>query len=116
MDKCKVLVVEDHFDSRLGIRRLLERAGFQVADAGSVDEAIPKIDGQAFALLDLHLPDGNGAQVCQAIRDQAPLTKVAFITAAYDAGRVIQELGQCPDAVFTKPLDVRLLLQWLQGD
>ena len=50
MDLLKVLLVEDHAESRYVLRRFLERHGYHVAEATTVQEGIASIDGQHFAL------------------------------------------------------------------
>ena len=62
----------------------MKRAGFHVIEASTVAEALDKVEGQAVALVDYHLPDGLGTEVLQKIRQQHHKTRVAFITAAFD--------------------------------
>ena len=44
LDGVRVLVVEDDFDARVLIRRMLEDAGAQVTDASDVDAALACIE------------------------------------------------------------------------
>jgi CheY-like chemotaxis protein len=110
-DHRKILVVEDHPDVRRLMVMLLKREGYHVAEAASVAEGIAKLDGQAVALLDLHLPDGSGEEVLLHIRMQDHPTKVAFVTAAYDV--VTLPLRSSPDAIFKKPIEIGALLDWI---
>jgi signal transduction histidine kinase/CheY-like chemotaxis protein len=59
---CRVLLVDDHHDTCLGMKRLLSRRGYQVTTAHSVNEAILCAGRESFDLIisDLGLPDGTG--------------------------------------------------------
>jgi CheY-like chemotaxis protein len=110
----KILVVEDHADTRTAFVRLLTRSGFKVAEAASVSEAIAKLDGQAIALLDLQLPDGLGVEVLKHIRKENPSTRVAFLTAAFVSDPLAKELSKA-DAIFRKPIDFDELTRWINN-
>ncbi len=67
----RVLLVDDHLDTCLGMERLLKRRGYRVAVAHSVAEALTRAkEDEAFDLLisDLGLPDGTGFDIMQEIR------------------------------------------------
>ena len=67
----RVLLVDDHIDTCLGMERLLKRRGYRVAVAHSVAEALTRAkEDEAFDLLisDLGLPDGTGFDIMQEIR------------------------------------------------
>src|SRR5262249_58387097 len=71
-DRLHILVAEDNeFNSRL-IAELLTRRGHHVRLAGDGNEALRLLDGEAFdlMLLDLHMPEMDGFQVIQAIRER----------------------------------------------
>ena len=63
----KVLLVEDHALFRSGVKAELEGRVDVVGEAATVREAVERIPAAApdVVLLDVHLPDGNGAQVIQ---------------------------------------------------
>jgi DNA-binding NarL/FixJ family response regulator len=66
----KVLLVDDHALFRSGVRAELEGHVDLVGEAGTVAEAVEQagLVSPDVVLLDVHLPDGNGAQVIE----QAP--------------------------------------------
>lgn len=66
----RLLVVEDHAQTRRVLVRLLERAGHQVHVAGSVKEALSKAAACACDLVisDLGLPDGTGEDLMRQIK------------------------------------------------
>jgi CheY-like chemotaxis protein len=58
----KVLIVEDHRDSREMLERCLTRRGYDVAAAGDLQTGIDFLDEQRFDAIisDFALPDGTG--------------------------------------------------------
>jgi PAS domain S-box-containing protein len=66
----RVLLVEDHEDSRRVLGKLLEGFGCTVFSAGTVGEALLLAENRDFDLLvsDIGLPDGSGVDLMRAIR------------------------------------------------
>lgn len=107
----KILLVEDHDDTRRAMSLLLRREGFEVIEASNAVEGIAKLDGQAFALLDVNLPDKSGVEIFQHIRELKHPTIVAFITATGHPELLDQLTTLSVDAIFKKPIDFDRLLQ-----
>src|SRR5438105_11953077 len=61
----RILLVEDHEDTRRATARLLALQGFEVAVAGTVAEARDRLNERHFDLLvcDLELPDGSACEL-----------------------------------------------------
>jgi RNA polymerase sigma factor (sigma-70 family) len=87
MDELKLLVVDDHAIFREGLRALLDmEPDFSViGEASRGDEAVGMVTEEPpdVILLDLHLPDGNGADFCRKLLRASPESKV-LILSAYD--------------------------------
>jgi PAS domain S-box-containing protein len=68
----RVLLVEDHADTRGAMTRLLKAIGCSVQAAGTVREAVELGEREDFDLLisDIGLPDGNGAEIMRRLRDR----------------------------------------------
>ncbi len=67
----RVLLIDDHLDTCLGMQRLLKRRGYEVVTAHSVAEALTRNDTHApFDLIisDLGLPDGTGFELMSELR------------------------------------------------
>src|SRR3954447_26757553 len=66
-----VLVVDDDADLRTLLTHLLDVLGHPVAEAGSGAEALEtaRREPPALVLLDVHLPDISGYEVCRELRD-----------------------------------------------
>ncbi len=73
----RVVVVDDHALFRSGVRAELEGRVDIVGDAASVAEAVEVIAATEpdVVLLDVHLPDGGGADVIAAIAPRLPAVR-----------------------------------------
>ena len=64
-----VLVVDDNPATRYATGRVIRAAGFRTAEAGSGAEALELIaQGVSAVVLDVHLPDTDGFELCRRIR------------------------------------------------
>jgi DNA-binding response OmpR family regulator len=64
-----ILIVEDEVDLAAGFARLLRRRGWRVVTAGTCEAALVAVGGThrpALAIVDHHLPDGDGFDVLRA--------------------------------------------------
>ncbi len=85
----RVLVIEDETVIRRAVKRLLERNGYQVAEAGSIEEATSRFNLDNFDLIisDLRLPGAPGTDLI-TLADSTPvliMTSYASIRSAVDA-------------------------------
>jgi two-component system, chemotaxis family, CheB/CheR fusion protein len=76
----RILLVEDHEDTRRAMERLLRQWGHAVHGAGNVAHALELDSANAFDLLlsDLELPDGTGTELLKKLRARHPLRAVAM--------------------------------------
>src|SRR5690554_2718085 len=83
----KVLIVEDEGIIRSALRRLLERNGFQITEAGTVPEARKKLAEQPFDLIisDLRLPGEAGTELINQETPVLIMTSYASLRSAVDA-------------------------------
>ena len=102
----KILLVEDHDDTRCVLCRLLDRYGHGVTAAANVAEARRLLHELQFDVLlsDIGLPDGNGFGLVVEAKRLQPLTAVALTAWASDDDK---ERGRTAgfDHYLTKPLD-----------
>lgn len=84
----KILVVDDHFASRMTAVALLKVEGYEVleADSGLVALTLVIKSQPDLILLDVMMPEMDGFEVCQKLKqdDQTRLIPVVFITALND--------------------------------
>jgi len=81
------LIVEDREDARVWLQAVLIAAfpGIRVEQAGSVKEALVRLEGPSpgIALVDLGLPDGSGVDILHALRERHPST-LRIVTTIFD--------------------------------
>ncbi|CAN5252187.1 hypothetical protein BH20VER2_BH20VER2_10000 [soil metagenome] len=75
----RILLVEDHDDTRRTLHRLIERWGHNVADAATVQQALQLAVEKKFDLLvsDLGLPDGHGNDLMRELRASSGMVGIA---------------------------------------
>ena len=109
----RVLVVEDNEAARTTLVKLLSREGFTVQSAATLKEGTEKLDCNAAVVLDLELPDGSGVDLLASIRREHKPVMVLVATAATDVELLDAVRRLRPDALLTKPLDLRQLIDLL---
>jgi len=109
----KILLVEDHQESRRSLQRLIERRGHEVLGVGSAEEAEKAIAAQPFPflILDWMLPGKSGLELCRELRTRADGDEffILLVTARADTEDLEQALEAGADDYLTKPLDLALL-------
>jgi len=110
----RVLIADDEANIVASLEFLMEQAGFEVRIATNGREALEV--AQSFVpdlvLLDVMMPEKNGYEVCQSLRQDAALAQVKIVMLSAK-GRDIEvakglELGA--DAYVTKPFSTRDLV------
>ena len=111
-----ILLVEDETAIAAPLASLLRGEGWRVDVCGRVDEALARLERNRFdaALVDLGLPDGDGAEVCRAVR-RAGDAAVIILTARGDEASVLRGLEQGADDYVTKPFRGRELISRLRA-
>jgi DNA-binding NtrC family response regulator len=99
----RILVVEDEVVIRQALRRLLERNGYEVAEAGSVAEAQSAHDLASFdlAIADLRLPGAPGTDI---IAKCAPVP-VLIMTSYGSVQSAVESMKLGAADYITKPFD-----------
>jgi DNA-binding NtrC family response regulator len=110
----RVLVIEDHDDSRELLAELLRRAGFSVSAyhrcAGAEHHLeVCDID---IALLDVRMPDRCGDDFGKELRKRCPKTMIVFVTGESVLTPLKEAVPDC--FVLRKPIDAALLLELLE--
>jgi CheY-like chemotaxis protein len=103
--KCRVLCVDDHEDSAEMLRQLLSVEDYEVSTANSMKEGLALAKSEAFDLyvLDRHLPDGTGLELCRKLNELTPDTPCIFYSGdAYEVHRR-QALAAGADGYVAKP-------------
>jgi len=99
------------------MRYLLSQTGWQASDAASLAEgkALLATFKPNALVLDLMLPDGNGADLLREIRVLGLPIHVAVLTGIGDPVALDAVRQLHPDALFRKPVNVKAFLEWLDS-
>jgi len=113
-----VLVVDDDPDLCQSLRDVLVERGYRVCLAHDQSAASAQLHDTSFrvVLIDMKLPQGDGAAVYRLVREANPQARTVVITGFRGEmeQRVEQVLRQGADAVCYKPFDVGALLATLE--
>jgi len=112
-----VLIVEDEAGTREAFASLLELWGYPVATAANGEEALQLLNGglePCVILLDLVMPEKNGAQFRRAQLDDPRLAAIPVIVSSgrHDAKARAAQLGAV--ACVQKPVNFREVLRLLE--
>ena len=111
----RVLLVEDHTDTARLLARLLGREGYITRVAAGVQSALDLASRERFDVIvsDLGLPDGNGLDLMNRLRQTCPIKGIAISGFGTDADiQRSQEAGFCKHLV--KPLELAHLLKAIE--
>lgn len=107
------LVVDDSRVIRKVARRILERLGFEVAEAGDGMEALAwcRAAMPQLVLLDWHMPVMSGIEFLRRLRQEpgGKAPKVVFCSVENDLGRMAEALDAGADEYVMKPFDGEIL-------
>ena len=109
----KILLVEDHAESRRNLHRLIERRRHEVLSVGSAEEAKAALEKRdfPFLILDWMLPGQSGIELCQELRARPRGDElfILLVTARNETEDLAQALAAGANDYLTKPLDIGLL-------
>ena len=105
-----VLYVEDNFENRILIRRILQAEGFHVLEAESAAEAITcvRTEKPDLILMDINMPDVDGYALTAQLKTIPQLNGVPVValTANVMRGDRERSLQAGCDGYIQKPIDV----------
>ncbi|RYJ39493.1 Two component, sigma54 specific, transcriptional regulator, Fis family [Flavobacterium anhuiense] len=87
----KILIIDDEEKLRSLLARIIKSEGFEVFEAKDLKSGLKKLEQTEIdvVLCDVKLPDGNGVDFLQSIKNRFPITEVILLTA----------FGNIPDGV-----------------
>ena len=115
----KILIVEDNQTDLLIVKRYLSHAGYDgIVSAENVAEGIKKLETERpdLIILDTLLPDGNGFEICQLIREKYNQAnpKIIITTGSVDAVDALRARKAGADDYCAKTSDCAPLLEALK--
>jgi DNA-binding NtrC family response regulator len=104
------LLIDDNADFLEALAEIARLEGFEVTTAGTLQEARAHLSRESvdIALVDLTLPDGQGTELLQELKD-TPGTDVIIVSGAATVDSAIEALRMGALDYLTKPLDMRRL-------
>jgi DNA-binding response OmpR family regulator len=108
----RILVIEDEKEMARGLKDILEFEGYEVMTAELGKEGLQAIGRKEpdCVILDLMLPDINGYEVCEQIRQKKCNTPILMLTAKAQEYDKIRGFKVGADDYLTKPFSVGELL------
>jgi two-component system cell cycle response regulator DivK len=110
MTEGRILYIEDNFDNRILIKRVLEAEGYTVIEAenGQAGLDLAKSSSPDLILMDINLPDIDGYECTIRLRKtQAPIKiPIVALTANVLEGDRQKAIDAGCDGYIAKPIDV----------
>jgi two-component system KDP operon response regulator KdpE len=112
----RVLVCDDEPHILRALRFVMREAGFEALPAETAAEAlrVATLQRPDAAILDLVLPDGDGVEVCRALREWSDIP-ILVLSAIGDEEQKVRALEAGADDYVTKPFSPRELVARLQA-
>ncbi len=78
--RCRILCIDDHEDASEMMKLILSHEDYEVVTALTIKEALELATASEFDLyvLDRHLPDGSGLELCQKLANVTPSVPCIF--------------------------------------
>lgn len=113
--KKTVMHIEDNFENRMLVRRLLQSDGYDVIEAENATNAL-KILASArpdLILMDINMPDVDGYTLTNQLKNQETTAQIPIlaITANVMRGDRERTLEAGCDGYIEKPIDIDLFLE-----
>jgi DNA-binding response OmpR family regulator len=109
----KILVVEDHADTRELLARLLELENFSVVTAADAVAALKSVESEDpdIVVTDVGMPNLEGIEMIKTLRSQSKFESLPIVSmTAYGQGIASEALVAGADSSLTKPLEFEQLI------
>ncbi len=113
-----ILYVEDNFENRILVRRVLQAEGYEVVEASSATEALRLLKNTApdLILTDINMPDMDGYTLTAKIKEKEAFQNVPVVamTANVMRGDKERSLEAGCDGYIQKPIDIDILPEQIE--
>jgi DNA-binding NtrC family response regulator len=108
----RILIVDDDESIRTTMQTILEDEGYLVDLAATGNEAIDMTQERIYniALLDIRLPDMEGVDLLNLMKENVPRTRKIIVTGFPSMQNAISSVNKNADAYLVKPVDIEKLL------
>ena len=106
-DNKSLLIVDDDNPFRERLARAMEKKGFEVLQAESVQKGkdMVKVKKPGFAVVDLRLNDGNGLEVVKEIQSSNSLRRIIMLTGYGNIPTAVAAIKEGAIDYLAKPAD-----------
>ena len=113
-----VLYVEDNYDNRVLIRRVLESEGYKMCEASTADGAFEQLEAHNpdIILMDINMPEMDGYTLTAKIKEVSKYKDIPVIavTANVMRGDKERSLKAGCDGYIQKPIDIDTLTEQIE--
>ena len=117
-DNKSLLIVDDDNPFRERLARAMEKKGFEVVQAESVQKGIEsvKVKKPGFAVVDLRLGDGNGLEVVKQIQTTNSESRIIMLTGYGNIPKAVAAIKEGAIDYLAKPADAEDVEKALLAD
>ncbi len=115
-EHARILIVDDDETIRKSLSTVLKEKGYLIDTAESGQEAIIKSEKEAYnlVLIDIRLPDMDGAHLLTALKETTPKMVKIIITGYPSLQNAIEAVNKGADGYIVKPIKMDELLSMIK--
>ncbi|MBS7632958.1 response regulator [Candidatus Bathyarchaeota archaeon] len=115
-ERTRILIVDDDESIRKTISTILEENGYKVDTAKDGRQAIEKTEARFYnlALIDIKLPDMEGTELLDKMRDTTPRMVKIIVTGFPSLRNAVEAVNKSADAYLIKPVKIEELLETIR--
>jgi DNA-binding NtrC family response regulator len=115
-ETAKILIIDDDENIRKALSAVLEDEGYIVETVDTAKKGMEKTETCFFnlALIDVRLPDMEGVDLLQKLRETNPKLRKIIITGYPTLQNAVAAVNRGADAYIMKPFDVEKMLQTIK--
>ncbi len=104
-DTPTLLLVDDNDTFRSVLKRALEKRGYAVVDAGSVERALPLVEANPpeYAVIDLKMQGASGLVLVQRLHELDPNTRIVMLTGYASIATAVEAIKLGATQYLSKP-------------
>ncbi len=114
-----ILHIEDNFENRILVRRILQYSGYEVLEAENAYEGLELLESNTpdMILMDINMPDIDGYSLTKQLKSNIKFRNVPIIAITANVMKGDREkslLAGC-DGFIAKPINVDSFIDQIQG-
>ena len=112
--KHRILIVDDDSEFRHSLKRILQKAGYNVSSASNGSQASEMLNKRVYPLIlvDLHMPGKSGLELLSEVREKSPESKVIMMTVDGALDNYAKAMSAGAFAFLHKPVKMKKILTY----